>query len=169
MKNTLRVNIIAAILSIICLGGCATVQKFGTQALWLWNQPTTQEKVAVMADAAYKAAFAAGLSAVDDFAKGEKVNLPKAAMAGGAAALYTAASYVRTLQGTSQVINPTDTATKLEEAGIAKSDAEKLADIITSKASELQRQGMPADKASEINASAFDAAAAFIQSKPEIK
>jgi hypothetical protein len=166
MKTKLLLLVACAALS---LTGCETVQKTGTQALWWWNQPKTQERIAVMADAAYKAAFAAGLSAVDDLAKGQPVNIPKASMAGGAAALYTAASYIRTLQGTSSVINPSETAAKLQEAGIPQTDAEKLASIITAKASELQRQGVPADKASEINASAFDAAAALIQSRPEVK
>lgn len=140
------------------LTGCATVTK-------LWNRPGTQEGVEGLKQAAFSFAFAAGSEAVRQVASGAEVDLPKVAMVGGAAALYTSANYIRQLQATKAVLAPQATAQQLEAAGIPPADAEALARAITANAKVLTAQGVSPDAASEINAAAFDAAAKAIQER----
>lgn len=151
-KNLLLLAACAA----FALTGCETVSK-------LWNRPETQVGIEGLTKAAFSFAFAAGTEAARQVATGQTVDAPKVALVGGAAALYTAASYIRQLQATKAVLDANATAKQLEAGGIPALDAEALARAITANAKLLTAQGVPADRASEINASAFDAAAKAIQ------
>lgn len=155
MKTKLLILLIAIT---IPFTGCETVKS-------IWNHPETQKIAEGLKQSAYSFAYAAGTEAAREIVTGEKFNAPKVGIVGGAAALYTAAIYIRQLQGTNAVLNPIATAQKLQESGIPLGEAIPLANAITANAKVLESNGIKADVASEINASAFDAAAKAIQDR----
>jgi len=154
MKTTLK--LMAVCLAVVSLAGCETLKN-------LYAKPETQAALEGVKQMAFSAAYAGGTEAARQVATGEQFNGGKVAIVSGAAALYTAAGYIRQLQSTKAVLDPWATEKELLAAGLPKADATKLAETITSNAQLLKAQGVPADEASEINAQAFDAAAAAIQ------
>ena len=131
----------------------------------VWHRPETQTGVEGLTKSAFAFASAAAAESVRQLATTGTVDAPKVAMVGGAAALWTAANYIRQLQGTASVLDTAATAAQLAAAGIPAAHAATLADAITSNAQVLAAQGVNPNAASEINASAFDAAAAAIAGK----
>lgn len=163
-SKILSLSLALSIASLSVFPGCAVMQKAGNSVTAWFQNPKTQAGIEALEQAAFSFAMTAGLAAVEQLATTGRVDYAKSAMTGGAAALYTSASYIRQLQGTKEVLNASETARKLEEAGLPTQAAQDTAKIITDNAASLAAKGIPADKASEINASAFDAAALAIQS-----
>lgn len=153
MKNQL-----VAILACVAFSftGCETVRN-------LYAKPETKAVIDAAKEAAFAATSAAAGEAVRQLSTGQQVNGAKIAMVSGAAALYTAANYVRQLQATKAVLDEKATAAHLAAAGIPPAEASTLAGEITATARSLTAKGVPPDVASEINASAFDARAKAIQ------
>jgi hypothetical protein len=139
-----------------CLVGCETLKN-------VWSRPQTQAGVEGLTQAVFSFASAAAAESVRQLADTGKIEPNKVAIVGGAAALWTAASYLRQLHSTPAVMDPAATANQLVAAGIPPGEALPLACAITSNAELLVAQGLSQDAASEVTASAFDAAARVIQ------
>lgn len=152
----MKTKLLATLTLCAALAGCATVTN-------LWNRPETQTGVEGLKQAAFSFASAAAAESVRQFASTGQVDPAKVATVGGAAALWTAASYIRTLQGTPNALDNWAVADKLEAAGIAPARAALLADSVTTNAELLITKGVPRDEAAELTAAAFDAAAKAIQ------
>lgn len=165
MKTNILSRLKTAVASLLLAGvfslglcGCETLSS-------LWNRPETQESVTGLKKAAWSFAYAAAAETARQVASGQTVDMPKVAMVGGAAALWTSASYIRQLQATKSVLDAQATAKQLEAAGIPPDQAGQLAGVITSNAQTLVAKGVDPNVASEINAAAFDAAAKAIQER----
>lgn len=157
--------LIAGLLSAsLLLSGCASV---GSKVSAWWNAPATQNNVHLAEQVAFNFAVNVGLSALQSYANGGKVDLQSAALAGGINTLYSQASSLRQLQGTDLVLDPVATAQVLQNGGGSKVISEAMAAQIIDNARALVNKGVPADRASEINAAGLDAAAAGVQEVPD--
>jgi hypothetical protein len=152
----MKTKLTATLILCAAFAGCATVTQ-------LWQRPETQTGVEGLKKAAFSFASAAAAESVRQFGSTGAVDPAKVATVGGAAALWTAASYIRTLQATQFALDNTAIADKLEAAGIPWEKAAPLAEAVSSNAEVLRSRGVPRDEAAELTAAAFDAAAAAIQ------
>ena len=66
MNKTLKLNILALVLSLAFLAGCGTMQKAGNSISSWWSKPTTQENVQNLKEAVFSIAVAAGTEAVSE-------------------------------------------------------------------------------------------------------
>jgi hypothetical protein len=153
MKKFLALAILCALFV-----GCAQLTQFA-------QRPAAKASIELLKQAAFSFAAAAAADSVKQLATNGKVDASRAGMAGGAAALWTAAAYIRQLQNTGDVLDPQANAAQLAAAGLPPDSAQALAAAVTANARALAARGVPPDAASEITASAFDAAAKAIQEK----
>lgn len=163
MKAKLVVYSTALILGAISLIGCASLQNAGNSLSAWWHKPETQEKAESLKEAIFSVAMAAGTEAVRELATGGNIDKGRLGMVAGAATLYTAANYLRTLQSTDNVISNDAISQKLIAAGVPPQNVTTLSEIISGNASSLVSQGVSGNAANELSASAFDAAALEIQ------
>lgn len=161
-------NRILGLVAVVLISGCAWYQpktQFGKNLVAWWNKPETQQVVEGARHLALQYAVNVGLAAVQAYAGGEKVTFQDVALQGGVATLYTQASYIRQLQGTSQVLDPVATAQLLEQGGTSEEISRKLAGQLFENASALIRLGVAPDEAAEIQAAGLDEAARKIAAK----
>lgn len=151
-------TLLLAVGFVLAVSGCETLKA-------AWHRPATQTGVVGLKKAAFSFASAAAAESVRQLATTGAVDPAKVATVGGAAALWTAASYIRTLQATPEALDNAAVAAQLEAAGIPPERAAPLADALTTNAQLLTTKGVPPDHAAELTAAAFDAAAAAIQAK----
>ena len=127
-----------------------------------WSSPGTQNAIAKIEQVCTQFAINAGLAALQTYAGGGKVDLQEIATVGGINTLYEQATYLRQIQGTSQVMDPIRTAQILEQGGTSKEISQKLAQELFDNATVLIRAGLTPDAAVEVNAAALDKAAAKV-------
>lgn len=150
---------------IICLSltSCATWQPkttFGRNVQAWWQAPATQEGVAFVTKTATQFVINSALAALQQYASGsKKIDYKEIAVQGGIATLYTQAGSIRTLQGTSQVIDPVAIAQVLEQGGTPDEISRNLAGSLFDSATAMIRAGLSPDEAAEVNAAALDQAA----------
>lgn len=159
MKNPLLAIAIAASLS---LTSCAQFQSAGRSVASWWGKPETQVVVHKVQTAVFDFAFQLAINTARQYGETGKVDFQTAAITAGANTLYSQASAIRQIQGTSQVVDPVAIARILEANGTASDTARQIALVVASGASQLVKQGVNPDRASEIQANEFDQAAAFI-------
>lgn len=149
-------KILAAVILCAAVAGCARLSEF-------MARPVPRASVEVLKEAAFSFAAASAAEAARQFASTGKVDSTRVGMVGGAAALWTAAKYLRQLQATPAALDPESTAEQIAAAGISRDEALRLAAAVTANARALTTHGVPADEANELTAAAFDAAAKAIQ------
>jgi len=166
MKNKIAniINVILILTVALLLSGCYTT--WGTNIDKWWKSPATQASVAngvsYAEQAATQFAINAGLAALQQYAGGGKLNYQQIAITGGINTLYMQAQNIRQIQGTTQVLDPIATAQALQSGGTSEQIAQKLAQQLVDNANALIKAGATPNQASEVNAMAFDKAAAVL-------
>lgn len=150
-----------SICALLALTSCAS---FNT---W-WQKPETQEAVEKSSRVALSIAFQTASLVAQQYLSGQKVqggDVLNAALSAGASTLFTQASALRQVQGTADAVDPVAIAQALQENGTPKALANKNAGLIAANAVALIAAGLTADKANELQASAFDKAAEIYLNK----
>lgn len=163
-------NLLSALLC-LSLASCAYQPKtqFGKNVAAWWGKPSTQTGLHYVEQAATQFLVNSALAGLQAYAGGGKIDVRKIAMQGGIATLYTSASNIRQLQGTSQVLDPVATARLLEQGGTPEELSRKLAQEIFNNASALIVAGASPNQAAESGAAALDKAAAFLAAETSNK
>lgn len=177
--KTLRLIILAACLSLV---GCETIANyqprtaFGKSVKAYWSRAETREGAKLAGKFVWKTgrdiAARTALQMFEAWASGQPVtwasvgeDLKQSAIRQGVDTLYTQANYIRTIQGTAQVLDPIATAELLAEAGSSQEFARSLAKNLFDNATEMLLRGESPNRASEANAAGLDKAASDLQAR----
>lgn len=163
MKITTRFAIV--LLVIFGLTSCTTLEpKFkaaGTSIKLWFNKPETQEKIQVAVEVAGQFLATAGLGYAQQSFTGVKVNPTTLLIGSAITTLYSQASNIRKLQGTTQVLDPIATADALQAAGTPADAAKQIGLQITTNIQDAVNKGLSPDAAAEQQAAKLDTAAAI--------
>lgn len=163
MKTPIRFVLIAA--AILSTNGCSTLEpKFqaaGTSIKLWFNKPETQAKIETAVEVAAQFLATAGLGYAQQSFTGVKINPTSLLIGSAITTLYSQASNIRKLQGTTQVLDPVATADALQMAGTPREAANKIGLQITQNIEEAVTKGLSPNKAAEQEASKLDTAAAI--------
>lgn len=165
MKTKTIASLIAAALFFT---GCASLQNAGTGLKNWWQNPDTQQHAATVIRNATVAIMAGGAESLREYITTGAVDPWKVGSVAAASVLFSNASALRTLQGTSQVLDPVATAQALVSSGTPKDAANTLANQIVDNTKKLVNAGLPVDQAAEVTAAALDSEAVVQQASATV-